>query len=142
MNKRTSIALAAAGLTIAGLTTGGATYARTPKPTVSIVQNLSQKLGLPEETVMTALQKIKEEALDKHLKDLEKSGKLTPTQSDALKEKLLQLAKARPTKEALAAMTPEERRATMQKIRTDMKNWAKQQGINLNDVLGKYRSGI
>ncbi|MBI2442455.1 MAG: hypothetical protein HYV40_00930 [Candidatus Levybacteria bacterium] len=114
-------------------------------PYSGLVETLAQKFGLDKAQVQTVIeeyhkdnhqkmeQKMQERMEDK-LNQAVKDGKLTEDQKKALLEKLSSLHEEKDSEE-FNNMTPEERRKEMEKAHDELESWAKEQGIDLTDLM-------
>ena len=110
----------------------------------TLIQRLVQKFGLKTEDVRSVFDTVRDERqaqmqqklIDK-LDALVKEGKLTEAQKQLIVAKHTELQTQREKdKDTLKDLTPEERRAKMQAQRTDLENWAQQNNIDIQYVLG------
>lgn len=111
----------------------------------TIVSTLSQKLGVSEDKVQKAFDEIHsdrraemESRYQDMLSQAVKDGKLTEAQKKLLIAKHNELFSQRETHfDELKNMTPQERKAKMQKRRDELENWAQQ-----NDIDPSYLAGF
>ncbi len=104
----------------------------------SLIQELSQKLGIEESKVQSAFDQIHQEHKVKmqadyetRLNQLVSDGKITETQKQLILEKKKELESNRQSEmEKIKNMTPEERKSQMEAKRKELDDWAKQNGID------------
>ena len=143
-----SMKLAVVTVTTAAVMAWGATsiYARgwDGANNETLIQRLVQKFGLKTDDVRSVFDTVRDERqaqmqqklIDK-LDALVKEGKLTEAQKRLIISKHTELqAQREKDKDTLKDLTPEERRAKMQAQRTDLENWAQQNNIDIQYVLG------
>lgn len=113
----------------------------------SIVQKLAQRFGLNENDVKKVFDEDRQERQaqmqarfeDKLTQDV-KDGKITEAQKQAILEKYKELQSQRFTKpENWQNMTPEQRKEFMQAKQEELKSWAKENGIDLKYLFGRYK---
>lgn len=143
-----SMKLAVVTVTTAAVMAWGATsiYARgwDGANNETLIQRLVQKFGLKTDDVRSVFDKFRDERqaqmqqkLTNKLDALVKEGKLTEAQKRLIISKHTELqAQREKDKDTLKDLTPEERRAKMQAQRTDLENWAQQNNIDIQYVLG------
>lgn len=143
-----SMKLAVVTVTTAAVMAWGATsiYARgwDGANNETLIQRLVQKFGLKTEDVRSVFDTVRDERqaqmqqkLTNKLDALVKEGKLTEAQKRLIISKHTELqAQREKDKDTLKDLTPEERRAKMQAQRTDLENWAQQNNIDIQYVLG------
>lgn len=143
-----SMKLAVVTVTTAAVMAWGATsiYARgwDGADNDTLIQRLVQKFGLKTDDVRSVFDKFRDERqaqmqqkLTNKLDALVKEGKLTEAQKRLIISKHTELqAQREKDKDTLKDLTPEERRAKMQAQRTDLENWAQQNNIDIQYVLG------
>ena len=118
--------------------------AQTPSEgTQTIIQRIAQRFNLNE----TDVQKVFEEQRDEHhaqmKKNLEekltqavKDGKITEVQKTAILNKFSEIKTNKPD---FKNMTPDQRKQAMDQKKTELENWAKENGLSLEtlqEVLG------
>ncbi len=143
-----SMKLAVVTVTTAAVMAWGATsiYARgwDGANNETLIQRLVQKFGLKTDDVRSVFDTVRDERqaqmqqkLTNKLDALVKEGKLTEAQKRLIISKHTELqAQREKDKDTLKDLTPEERRAKMQAQRTDLENWAQQNNIDIQYVLG------
>lgn len=110
----------------------------------TIVSTLSQKLGVSEDKVQKAFDEIHkdrrtemETQYQNMLSQAVKDGKLSDAQKQLLIDKYKELLSQREDQDkALKTMTPQERRAKMQKRHDELKLWAQQNEIDPSYLFG------
>lgn len=143
MRKHLIVAASVATIGIAGLSAGvahAATSNSTAKtdPMSGLVDAVASKFNLNKSDVQQVFdtQKAKMEAdREQTIKDkvaqLVTDGKITQAQADAINAKRAELQKEREAnKESFKSMTADQRKATMDKQKTDLETWAKQNNID------------
>lgn len=128
-------------LAIAG--SGTASVARVSASTntstgTSLVQKIAQKFGLQESEVQAVFDQDRaehhakmQEAMVDRLSEAVTAGKLTEEQKQKILDKQKQLQSTHEAnREKFQSMTHEERHAEMQKLRTNLEQWAKENGID------------
>lgn len=104
----------------------------------TLVQRLAEKFGLKETDVQTVFddarkekQKNNQVRIEERLSQAVKDGKLTETQKRRVLDKHAELMKANDAqREAMKNLTPEERRVAKEKARTELEQWAQDNGID------------
>lgn len=110
----------------------------------TLVQRLVQKFGLKTADVQSVFDTVHEERqaqmeqkIADRLDTFVKDGKITEAQKRLILAKHEELQKNREADlQAWQNLTPEERRTKMDAQRTDLENWAKQNNIDVQYVLG------
>ncbi|MHB8842017.1 MAG: MCP four helix bundle domain-containing protein [Candidatus Aquicultor sp.] len=136
------IAVAALLITLAG---GYSVFAASKQTTQSyppVIEKLVQAFGLDRSKVDKVLGDFKQEREVQHKAMLEqklsqdvKDGKITAKQKDAILKKMDELQNEMKNKmETFKALTPEERRQAMEKQRTELQAWAKENSLDLNQL--------
>lgn len=150
MKKTILIPAAAVAITIATIVGASAVNAQTPSQTKqAIVQKLSQRFGLKEADVQAVFDEDHiqhQQQMQAHLEDklsqAVKDGKITEAQKQAILTKLTQLrSNKQANRQNFKNMTPEQRKAAMEKERADLQTWAQSQGINLQNLPGIFGHG-
>jgi nucleoid DNA-binding protein len=140
-----TVLLSAATITMIGIGAAGATtiFAQSNTKT-SFVAELAQKLGIDQSKVQTAVDQIKTEHtaqveanFESKLSDLVTQGKLTVVQKQAVLDKMTEL-KSYISSDAFKNLTPQQKKQALQTKRTDLENWAKQEGIDLSLINPKF----
>lgn len=119
----------------------------------TFVQKLAEKLGISQDKVQTALDEIHTERHALMLQNMESKlnqavsdGKINDTQKQAILNKMKEMEGNRPEKiEDFKNMTDAERRQAMEQKKTEMENWAKENGLTLetlHDLLGGPHKGL
>ncbi len=112
----------------------------------SIVNKIAQKFGLKTEDVQAVFDEhhaemktqMKGKLVDR-LSQLVSEGKITEAQKEAIMAKMDELSAARLSlNERSKEMTPEERKAEMEKTRAELEAWAKEQGLDLSAIGGLF----
>lgn len=136
------VALAVLGVGLLGINSASANDASNPQTT--LVQKIADKFGLNKDEV----QKVFNEARDEHqtqmqakfeekLTQLVKDGKITDAQKTLILNKHKEIEQNREqNRTAWQNLTPDERKAQMGTKRTEMENWAKENGISMEYLLG------
>ncbi len=136
------IAVTALLITLAG---GYSVFAASKQTTQSyppVIEKLVQAFGLDRSKVDKVLGDFKQEReaqhkamLDQKLSQDVKDGKITAKQKDAILKKMDEMQNEMKNKmETFKALTPEERRQAMEKQRTDLQAWAKENGLDLSQL--------
>ncbi len=139
------IFVSALAIAIVGASVYGATSAlayTTQQNT--IVQKIAQKFNLKTEEVQAIFDQERSERqaemqkrFDEKLTEAVKNGELTENQKKLILEKHAQLKANREAEAAsLEGLSPTERRAKMDAKRTELENWAKENGIDLKYFMG------
>lgn len=140
-------------LTLAGFIVIGATDIYAQNPTgfyPSIVQKLAQKFGLKESDIQSVFDEARNERRSQMLTKFEdrlnkavKDGKLIEVQKQAILSKHKELQDLKLSNlQNWKNMTPDQRRAEMQKQKQDLQDWAKQNGIDLSYLFGGFGRGM
>ena len=103
---------------------------------------MAQKLGLGEDKVKIAFDSLHEEkhaemqkSLEDKLSQAVKDKKITEDQKQKIVTKHKELFEQKQQSKN-QNMTPEERRAAMQKLHTEMQSWAKENNIDMQYLFG------
>ena len=139
ISKKVILPVAAAGV-IAATAFGAVALADTSdtSPRDSLIQKLSDKFHLNKSDVQAVFDEQRSEIQAKHearyedrLTQAVKDGKLTEAQKTKILAKHKELvAKFESTKDSLKDKTPEERRAALDAQRTEVEQWANDNGID------------
>lgn len=116
----------------------------------TIAKKISEKFNLPENDVQSVF--------DEHHKEMKASvqhriedtltqavadGKLTEDQKQKIIAKQQEIqAQHEATRESFKDMTPEERKQTKEKHRSDLEQWAKDNGIDTQYLIGAFHKGM
>lgn len=143
MKRHLAIAATAATIGIAGLGASVASAATNDNatktdPMSSLVEKIASKFNLNKTEVQqvfdeqrTAMEAEREQNAKDRLAQLVKDGKLTQAQADAITAKRAELQKEREAnKDANKDKTAAERKAEMDKRKTELEAWAKEKGID------------
>ncbi len=136
MNKGKMIAIAAASIGIASVIGAGTVAAQT-ETTTSLADKIATKFNVNKDDVQQVIDQDHQERHAKMEKRLEErlqaavdAGKLTADQKAKILTKHEEMEKEREAnREAMKDKTPEERRAAMEQKRTELEQWAKDNGI-------------
>ncbi len=135
-----ALAVLAGGL----LTVTNASAADSSNPHDAIVQKIADKFGLNKDEVQKVfdeersarqaeMQKKQEEKLNQLVKD----SKITEAQKTLIINKQKELKeKHEANKDSFKNKTPEEMKTQMEKEKTDLEAWAKENGIDINYLMG------
>ncbi len=110
----------------------------------TLIQRLVEKFGLKTADVQAVFDTVRSEHQAQMQKDmaerydeLVQEGKLTEAQKYLITAKLAELnAQREAEKDTWKDLTPEERRAKMEARRSELEAWAKENGIDVQYVLG------
>ncbi len=136
------IAVAAVLITLVGGYSVFAASKQTAESYPPVIEKLVRAFGLDRTKVDKVLGDFKQEReaqrkamLEQKLSQDVKDGKITAKQKDAILKKMDELQNEMKNKiETFKALTPQERRQAMQKQRTDLEAWAKQNGLDLRQL--------
>ncbi|MEP7167192.1 MAG: hypothetical protein ABI758_04405 [Candidatus Woesebacteria bacterium] len=111
----------------------------------TIVQKIAQKFSLKTEEVQAVFdqeradrEKEMEAKYEQRLTDAVSKGELTEEKKQLILTKHKELISNRTTNmEKFKAMTAQERKAAMQKAKTDLETWAKENGIDVKYLMGR-----
>ncbi len=138
MNKKILLASAAAVVTLATLGVGTINAQSTTMAGTSIVDRIAQKFNLNKDDVQQVFDEHRDEMhetrsanLETKLNSLVSEGKLSEDQKTKLVAKLEERQNNRPNFESLTREQIKEKRETE---RTEFKNWAKENGIDLQAI--------
>ncbi|MBI3341652.1 hypothetical protein HY024_00855 [Candidatus Curtissbacteria bacterium] len=109
----------------------------------AIVQKLVDKFHLNPDEVKSVFDQNRQERtanrqqkLEDRLSQLVKDGKISQDQKQKILAKLKELqANRQANLQSAKSMTPEQRKAAIQKERDDLKAWAQQNGIDLKNLM-------
>lgn len=142
---KNKIVLSAIALATAGgvLLTAVPAFAQTTTPKQSLIQEIASKFGLNVSDVQSVFDSHKAqmhtqmEAKEKaRLDKLVSTGKLTAAQEQLILDKRKELETKRQQDAAnFKSMTPAQRKAAMDAQKTDLENWAKQNGIDIKYLI-------
>lgn len=135
-------------LTILGLTVLGAAVfgtlgvhaqTSTNNPVTSLVEKLAQKFGLNQAEVQAVFNEHRSQIhaqmlvrIEERLNQAVTDGKITEAQKQLILDKHKEFQeKHEAQKETLQNLTPDERRAEIEKNKTELETWAKENGIDL-----------
>jgi len=135
-------------LLLLGVVTFGATSVSAQDQTSdhysSLITKIAQKFNLKEADVKSvfdedkqAMQTKMKQKLSDNLSQLVTQGKITEVQKNAIIAKMAELQKKHEAdRQSQKSMTPEQRKAAMDKERSNLEAWAKEQGIDLSLIKG------
>ena len=138
-----ALALVAAGIVLLGLPQQA--NAQGPGEEIqTLIQKLATKFGLKQADVQTVFDEHRNEMNTKRegnyearMTQLVKNGKITEAQKQLILTKHKELeAKREANKDSYKNMTAEQRKAAMDKERTDLEAWAKQNNIDVKYLFG------
>ncbi len=134
--------IAAAVLAIVGASIIGASNvsAQNTDARQNMIKSLAQKLGLEESKVQTAMNSIRTERQAEMQKKIEanlskavKDGKITEAQKQLILKKHTEMkAEREQYKDSKQNLTPEQRKAEMDKKKIELETWAKENGIDMS----------
>jgi len=115
----------------------------------TFISKLAGKLGIDVDKIKTAFDDLFKEhqtemqsKADERLSQAVTEGKITEAQKKLILEKQKELQEKRESnRETFQNMSEEERRTAMEKERTDLETWAKNNGIDLSYMMG-FRRGF
>ncbi|MDF2461184.1 MAG: hypothetical protein K0S68_587 [Candidatus Saccharibacteria bacterium] len=145
ISKKVILPMAAVGVIAAAAIGIGVATAETTDSRDSLVQKISDKFKLNKSEVQAVFDEHKTEKhaqrearLEERLTQAVKDGDITEKQKTAILAKHKELAaRFESEKDGLKDKTPEERRAAMQSLRTELDQWAKD-----NDIDTKWLKGF
>lgn len=113
----------------------------------SLITKIAQKFNLKEADVKAVFDEDRQamhtqmkQKVSDNLSQLVTQGKITEAQKAALLAKMEELQKKHLSdRDTMKNMTPEQRKAAMDKERSDLEAWAKEQGIDLSLIKGFSR---
>lgn len=156
MKKQLAIAGVAAAIGLSGIGAGVAHAATNSStntdPMSSLVDKIATKFNLNKSDVQqvfdqqrTEMQAQQDQKVKDDLAQLVKDGKLTQAQSDAITAKRAELEKTREAnRTTMQSMSDTDRKAAMDKQKSELEAWANQQGIDtqyLRYVMGHGPGG-
>lgn len=150
MNRKLVVVTVGLGLVVAGALASKA-YAQTATtPYQTIIQKLVAKFGLKQADVQSVFDEARSEhqaqaqtKLDDKLSQAVKDGKITEAQKQAILAKLKELQASKlKSRETWKSQTPEERRAAMEKQKTELEAWAKANGIDMSYFFGWHKGFV
>ena len=143
---KNKIIMATLAVTIAGSALWGTTAvnAQDKLQYTDIATRIAHKFNLNEREIKAVFDEVHKERhahmqvkLEERLTQAVTDGKITETQKQALLAKLKELqAQKQSTLESMQNMTPEQRKATMEEHKAELKTWAQTNGINLQNLGG------
>ncbi len=144
-----AIVLTVAGAGVFGIANANAQTATTDNPMSSLVQKIATKFNLNQNEVQAVFDQEHAERhaqmdaqYEQRLSQLVTDGKITEQQKQLILNKHKEMQANRETEmAALQNMTDEERRAAMEKKRTELENWAKDNNIELQYVMPFGKGG-
>lgn len=112
----------------------------------SLVSKIATKFNVNKEDVQklfdeerAARQAEHEKEVSDRLQKLVDAGTITADQKTAIEDKLKELKASREAeRENMKNLTEEERKAKMDAKRTELENWAKEQGLDLSKLSGIF----
>ena len=135
MKKTTKRAVLASGLlgvaTVGVLASGGFAYAK-PGGQDTASRNTANKVTMNRGSVQRGMKEQHQKHHQERLAQLVKDGKLTQTQADELEAKQKAMMKKREA--AHKEADPAKRKAAREAMRAEMKQWAKDNGIDPNVI--------
>lgn len=142
MRKSRIIPIAAATIISLAIFGGATVFAQgTTDGHINIVQRIAQRFGLQESEVQKVFDEVNEERhqqmqarLEERLNQAVTDGKITEVQKQAILKKFSEMKNNKPDFEKFKSMTEEERRAEMEKKRTEMEAWVEENGLTLETV--------
>lgn len=128
--------------TIVGAENGGSTT----DPMSSLVDKIASTFNLDKSKVQavfdadrSAREAEREKQMSERLQTLVDDGTITALQKTAIEAKLVELKKERKAdRETWKDLTDEQRKAKMEEKRTELENWAKEQGLDLSKLKGVF----
>jgi hypothetical protein len=142
--------MAAVGVIAATVIGASVATADTSDPQSSLVQKISDKFKLNKSEVQAVFDEHRSEKRAAHEAKFEKrltqaveDGKITEDQKSKILAKHKELAaRFESEKDSLKDKSPEERRAAMQSLRTELEQWAKDNGIDTKWLKGFVVKGF
>jgi hypothetical protein len=142
---RKNVIISAVVLSFAGVSILGASHVaaqNTTHPESPLIQKIAEKFNLKNDEVQkvfdehhTDMKRQMEVRFEDKLNKLVTDGKLTESQKQLLSVKLKELREKKISQfKEMKDMTPEERKAVMQKEKDELDAWAKEQGIDLKTI--------
>lgn len=109
----------------------------------SLVAAIAQKFNLNQADVQTVFDEERNkreiemrQQMEAKLTQAVTDGKITEAQKNAIITKFSDMKKDRPNPEEFKNLTAEQRKAKMEERKTEMENWAKENGIDLQTLQG------
>ena len=107
----------------------------------SLITAIAQKFNLNETDVKSVFEEQRSKhqaerkaAVEQKLTQAVADGKITETQKQAILAKVMENQSGKPNFGEFKNLTPDERRAKMDEKRTEMENWAKENGLTLETL--------
>lgn len=149
MNKTFGI-LALSILAIGGSVFAVTTVQAEDTRNTSLIQKISQRFGLSERDVTQVFEQNRQERqkemsqrFEERLTQAVTDGKLTEAQKQLIMTKHSEIQKQRDTNfETMKNKTPQERRAAMESLHTELEAWAKDNGISLSEFFPMMGKGM
>lgn len=115
-------------------------------PMSSLVQKIADKFNLNKDDVQKVfdeqhdeMRKTMEAKHQERLDQLVKDGKITEAQKTLIQKKMKELQAQRESeRDSFKDLTPEEMKAKMDQHRSEMENWAKENGIDPKYFMGDF----
>lgn len=113
-------------------------------PVSSLVDKIASTFNLDKSKVQQVFDQQRSDMEAKHEKELQSrlqalvdKGTITTAQKSAIEAKITELKNERKAdRDTIKSMSDAEREAAMEKRRTDMETWAKEQGLDLSKLRG------
>ncbi len=144
MNKKLllpAVTLLVVGASIFGV--HGVLAADTDNPESTLVQKIATKFNLNQDEVQKVFDEehaVREAEMqtknEDRLSQLVTDGKITEAQKTLILNKQKELKANRPDKDSFKNLTPEERKSQMEAKKTELENWAKENGIDIKYLFG------
>lgn len=120
------------------------TYAQDANTQDTLVQKIAQRFNLNQDEVRQVVQEHrsskmaqKQAMIDQRLSQLVTDGKITEQQKQLLINKHKEILEQKKNKkESWKNLTPEQRRAEKEKMHQELQNWAEQNGIDSQYLMG------
>lgn len=151
-NKKILVPTAAALMIGLGVFGVGQISAQSDDMHSTMIQKLSQKLGISEDKINSAFEQIHSERkserkafLEQKLNQAVNDGKVTDAQKQAILNKFSEMKDFKVDKDSFKNMTAEQRRNAMQQKKQEMESWAAQNGLSLeilHELMGHGRGGF
>lgn len=118
-------------------------------PHDNIVQKIAEKFGLNQNDVQAVFDQVRQERqaereskFEVKLSQAVTDGKITEEQKNLILNKHEELQSQREqNKEEWMSLSPEERKTQMEQRRTQLQNWAEQNGIDINYLFSGFGPG-
>ena len=141
-------ALAVVGVSVLGATSALASTTSNTEST--IVQKIADKFGLNKDEVQKVFDQERadrksqmEQKFEDNLTSLVNDGKITDAKKTLILNKHKELeAQKGSQKSDFKNLTPEERKSQMDAKKTELENWAKENGIDLKYLFGGFGGGM